>query len=196
MCFRDGVWNEETDYSNCAIAEVYRRRFFFRNRILYVSIAVCLPAIIILFCSEKLKNSTRMVIHRNLLVVIVLRYSLTILSQELVLIPSVDDSGDDVSLSKNGIGCRVLSFVESCTLNIMYACMLADGFYLHKKIVRNYGEAMDIRTLQIIVAGIIFIIFDNLIKSSLISLPDRRNFIYSLKANIQSRKELNLELHM
>ncbi|XP_045467318.1 calcitonin receptor-like isoform X3 [Harmonia axyridis] len=150
-CFPNGTWNVTTDYASCAIAQIYRKRLFFRSRILYVSIFLCLPAIIILLCSKKLAGITRMVLHRNLLVVIVLRYVLTVLAEELVLIPSVEADKESV-LSENGISCRVLSFLESLTLNAMYSCMLADGFYLHKLIVRNFSKELDIRIVYVAIA--------------------------------------------
>ncbi|XP_044758017.1 calcitonin gene-related peptide type 1 receptor-like [Coccinella septempunctata] len=156
QCFANGVWNVTTDYSTCAIAQIYRKRLFFRSRILYISIFICLPAVLIFLCSKKLNRITRMVLHRNLLVVIVFRYILTVLAEELVLIPSIDADRESV-LSENGVGCRILSLAESLTLNAMYSCMLADGYYLHHLIVRNFSKEMDIRILYIIVTVLSFL---------------------------------------
>lgn len=43
-------------------------------------------------------------------------------------------------LLENSVGCRVLAFLERASINAMYACMLVDGFYLHKIIVTVFRK--------------------------------------------------------
>lgn len=47
---------------------------------------------------------------------------------------------DSSVLNGNEAPCKLLAFFERVSINMMYACMLIDGYYLHKAIVRVFNN--------------------------------------------------------
>lgn len=56
---KQAEWIEKTDYSNCPIAPVYRRRHQYHIISLAVCTLWCLPAILIFVSFQKLRKITR-----------------------------------------------------------------------------------------------------------------------------------------
>lgn len=82
---------------------------------------------------------------------------LTILSKEVVILDALKSAAEsnDV-MENNGYGCRILAFFDNSAKNALYACMLLDGFYLHKVIVRTFAREIKIYIFYIALAGNIF----------------------------------------
>lgn len=136
QCYRNGTWNGKTDYSGCQFVDMIRKRYLYHVSILAVSTIVVIPAIVIL-CYYPSLRVTRVALHRNLLIAIFAKNIFMILSKTLVIIPAMSDP---TVIDENGVGCRVLAVLERIATNSMYACMLVDGFYLHKLLVRVFAK--------------------------------------------------------
>ncbi|XP_018563449.1 calcitonin gene-related peptide type 1 receptor-like isoform X2 [Anoplophora glabripennis] len=147
------IWVEKTDYSVCAIAPVYERRHTYHVVALCVCTGFCLPAIVIFFLFEKLRRTTRVILHRNLLIAICIRNILTTLTKTIIILDALKSaSASNDVMANNGVPCRILAFFECCAKNLIYACMLVDGFYLHKIIVKSFTNEIHIKYLYAAVA--------------------------------------------
>lgn len=65
-------------------------------------------------------------------------------------------------MENNGVGCRVLSYFENSAKNCIYGCMLLDGFYLHKVIVRTFAREIGIEIFYIVLSGKFFSLNDRI----------------------------------
>lgn len=151
-CLEDGTWNQTTDYQPCAIAPVYRKRHNFHVVVLYVSLALSLPAVVV-FCSLPKLRVLRVILHRNLLIAIVARNVLSIAAKTVVILDELKTENSNNVMQDNSVACRVLAFFEGVSKNAIYATMLVDGYYLHKLIVRIFAQDPNIRVIYAIVAG-------------------------------------------
>ncbi|KAK4883297.1 hypothetical protein RN001_006616 [Aquatica leii] len=151
-CRSNGTWVDQTNYATCVTAPIYRKRHSFHVIILYVSLALSLPAVCI-FVSYKNLRILRVNLHRNLLIACILRNILTILTKELVILDSLKSSNESNNvLNENGVACRVLAYFNSVCVNAIYACMFVDGYYLHKLIVRVFNRDPNIYLLYLVIA--------------------------------------------
>ncbi|XP_063909304.1 calcitonin gene-related peptide type 1 receptor-like isoform X1 [Zophobas morio] len=138
-CFSGGYWNPTTDYeTTCALAPILLPRHDFHVTILAVSAALCVPAVLIFFSFRNFRQKVMFILHRNLILVIVVRNLLTIMSKEIILKDELISADLDTVMSRNSVSCRILAFFENVAKNGIFSCMLADGFYLHKSIVRPF----------------------------------------------------------
>lgn len=149
ICRSDGTWVKKTDYANCQFIDLMRTRHVYHAYILGVSSLFVLPAVIILSIYPSLKVM-RVELHRNLLIAILAKNIFMILSKTLVLIAAISDGG---LLEYNSGWCRSLAVFEKIAVNSMYACMLVDGFYLHKLLVRVFSTDPNKWVLHGVVAG-------------------------------------------
>ncbi|KAJ8939580.1 hypothetical protein NQ314_011077 [Rhamnusium bicolor] len=146
--YKLALWEQQTDYSVCAIAPVYSRRHTYHVIVLSVSTFLCLPAIVIFFMFEKLRKTTRVILHRNLLVAICIRNILTSLAKVIVILDALKSNLVTNNVMKNNdVACRVLAFFECAAKNGIYACMLVDAYYLHKVIVRSFSKDIHVKYL-------------------------------------------------
>ncbi|XP_028131377.1 calcitonin gene-related peptide type 1 receptor isoform X2 [Diabrotica virgifera virgifera] len=150
-------WIQQTDYTTCAIAPVYERRYNFHIIFLGVCIGFCIPAISIFFFFEKLRKTIRVILHRNLLIAIVVRNVLTIMCKELVLLDALKAPAlSHRTMDNNGVPCRILAFMETSAINSIYACMFLDAYYLHKVIVRAFAKETRMIHIYIVLAALTF----------------------------------------
>ncbi|XP_064212169.1 calcitonin gene-related peptide type 1 receptor [Tribolium castaneum] len=156
-CFANGTWNQKTDYEVCAVAPVLRSRHTFNVIVLAVATVLSFPAVAIFFSFRSFRNNLRLIFHRNLLLVIMIRNLLTIMSKEIIILDALKSSGSNHVMDGNGVACRVLAFFENAAKNGMYACMLADGFYLHKSIVRVFADEPNIVYIYAVVLTLSFL---------------------------------------
>lgn len=121
--------------------------------VLYVSLALSLPAVII-YCSLPKLRILRVILHRNLLIAIIIRNILSITTKTVIILDELKSSEESNNVMQdNSVGCRVLAFFEGVAKNAIYATMLVDGYYLHKLIVRIFAQDPKISTIYFIVAG-------------------------------------------
>ncbi|CAG9837164.1 unnamed protein product [Diabrotica balteata] len=160
QCIWNGTsaeWIQQTDYTTCAIAPVYERRYNFHIIFLGVCIGFCIPAIFIYFFFEKLRKTIRVILHRNLLIAIVVRNVLTIMCKELVLLDALKSPAQSHhTMNNNGVPCRILAFMETSAINSIYACMFLDAYYLHKVIVRAFAKEVRMVHIYIVLAALTF----------------------------------------
>ncbi|XP_017773380.1 PREDICTED: calcitonin gene-related peptide type 1 receptor-like [Nicrophorus vespilloides] len=170
-CLTDG-WNQVTNYNTCVDAPIYRKRNGFHLICLYVSVAVIFPAILIYLSFPKLKI-LRIALHRNLLIAIFIKNVLVILSKNLIILDALEgDKGNKLMIS-NSIGCRVLAFFENLSKNLIFTCMSADAFYLHKLIVRPFATDPNILIFYSIV--VVFSALPSLIWAGLMGAREMEN---------------------
>ncbi|CAF4812434.1 unnamed protein product [Pieris macdunnoughi] len=141
-CFENGTWELQTDYTTCSITPRLLRRYRFYIAMLSFSIACCIPAIFIFFFYKRLRI-TRVALHRNLLIAIVIRNVLVIVSRSEVYVDELTTAGDTV-LSLNGVACRALAVAERVAGNAVFICMLVEGIYLHRLIVAVFRRKLQI----------------------------------------------------
>ncbi|XP_068631143.1 uncharacterized protein [Battus philenor] len=144
-CFANGTWEVQTDYSTCSITPRLLRRYRMNIAVLSFSIASCLPAVFVFFFYKRLRI-TRVSLHRNLLIAIIIRNVLVIVSRTEVYIAELTSSGDTV-LSTHSIWCRVLAVFERLAANAVFVCMLVEGLYLHRLIVAVFRKKIKLRWL-------------------------------------------------
>lgn len=158
----EAVWNQQTDYTGCAIAPVYLKRYNYHVTALLVCTVCCMPAIIIFLTIPVFRDTLRVVLHRNLLIAIVVRNVLTIMAKKLVIIDALlsTDESHHV-MENNSVACRVLAFFVGAATNATFACMLMDGYYLHKVIVRTFAKNPQLITIYGVTAGKVFLICYN-----------------------------------
>ncbi|XP_075971696.1 uncharacterized protein LOC142973647 [Anticarsia gemmatalis] len=152
QCFENGTWELQTDYSTCSITPRLLRRYRFYIAVLSFSIASCMPAVFIFFFYKRLRI-TRVILHRNLLIAIIIRNILVIISRSEVYIDELTNTGETV-MSVHSVACRVLAFLERFAGNAVFMSMLVEGIYLHRTIVTVFRQKLKIRLLY----GIGFVI--------------------------------------
>ncbi|KAG8223197.1 hypothetical protein J437_LFUL000363 [Ladona fulva] len=131
-CFHNGTWRAKTNYEPCSVAPEIYNRTVFHISVLSISVIASIPALIIFFCYRKLRVM-RVALHRSLILAIALRNTLTIISKSTVILPETDVKTEGV-MKNNGVPCRVLAFFENTAANLVFACMLLEGIYLHRLI--------------------------------------------------------------
>lgn len=144
-CYQNGTWELQTDYSTCSITSRLLRRYRFYIAMLAFSIASCLPAVAIFFFYKKLRV-TRVTLHRNLLIAIVIRNILVIISRSVIYIDELTNSGETV-MSTHAVGCRLLAILEKIAANAVFVCMLVEGVYLHRMIVTTFRRKLKVKWL-------------------------------------------------
>ncbi|XP_013190256.2 parathyroid hormone 2 receptor isoform X2 [Amyelois transitella] len=145
QCNDNGIWELQTDYSTCSIAPRLLRRYKYHIAMLSFSCISCLPAVFIFFFYKRLRI-TRVALHRNLLIAIILRNILVIVSRSEIYMDELTNSGDTV-MSVNSIWCRSISIGERVAANAVFICMLVEGIYLHRLIVAVFKKKLNVRWL-------------------------------------------------
>ncbi|CAK1598779.1 unnamed protein product [Parnassius mnemosyne] len=145
QCFSNGTWELQTDYSTCSITPRLLRRYRLHIIVLALSIASCLPAVFVFFFYKRLRV-TRVALHRNLLIAIIMRNILVIISRSEIYIDELTNSGDTV-MYKHGVACRLLAVAERVAANCVFVCMLVEGVYLHRLIVVVFRKKLQVRWL-------------------------------------------------
>ncbi|XP_055712020.1 calcitonin gene-related peptide type 1 receptor-like isoform X2 [Phlebotomus papatasi] len=135
QCFNNGTWSVQTNYATCAINQRLISRTTWHIIVLGLSVAVCLPALVIFFVY---KNLHKFVLIRNLILAIVIRSILVIMSKKLIILDELVQEEDTV-ISKNGVPCRILSFFEKLTANAVFTCMLLEAIHLHRLLTNIFG---------------------------------------------------------
>ncbi|XP_066156285.1 corticotropin-releasing factor receptor 2-like [Euwallacea fornicatus] len=152
------LWNQQTDYSSCKIAPVYQGRYEYYVIALIISVVCSFPAIVIFVTIPSLRNTKRVIFHRNLLITLVVRNILNILLKQLVLIDALLTPAQTRGVMEgNSVWCRTLSFFSSSAMNSVYACMLVDGYYLHKVIVRTFAKEPHMITIYVVITVLTFL---------------------------------------
>lgn len=155
QCLVNG-WDQDTNVATCSNAPILRNRHNFHVIILAVSAAVSFPAVIIFFSFRKFRNNLRLILHRNLILVIIARNLFSIMTKEIIILDALKTRESNNVMADNGVGCRILAFFENVAKNGMYACMLADGFYLHKMIARVFADDPSVYIIYSVVTGMYF----------------------------------------
>ncbi|CAH0605831.1 unnamed protein product [Chrysodeixis includens] len=145
QCHDNGTWEIKTDYTTCSITPRLVRRYQLHIAVLSISTIVCLPAVFI-FCFYKRLRITRVALHRNLLIAIIIRNILVIVSRSEIYIDELTTSGE-TTMSAHGIACRVLAFAERVAGNAVFVCMLVEGAYLHRAIVAVFKQKLKTKWL-------------------------------------------------
>ncbi|XP_063360255.1 uncharacterized protein LOC134649434 isoform X2 [Cydia amplana] len=168
QCYQNGTWELQTDYSTCSITSRLLRRYRFYIAMLAFSIASCLPAVAIFFFYKRLRV-TRVALHRNLLIAIVIRNILVIISRSVIYIDELTNSGE-TAMSTHAVGCRILAILEKIAANAVFVCMLVEGVYLHRMIVTTFRRNLKVKWLYAM--GAVITIFPVIAWSIVMGLLD------------------------
>lgn len=94
------------------------------------------------------------------------------MSKKLIIIDALlSTSISNHVLEDNSAACRALTLFVTATVNSTYACMLVDGYYLHKVIVRTFAKEPQLVTLYIAVGALTLI--PSIIWASVVATNDR-----------------------
>lgn len=172
--YQTALWDINTNYNPCSTVPVYKRRHQFHVTVLSISTIIAVPAIIIYLLFPRFRLDKRVIFHRNLLLSITVRNILSILVKTIIILDALKpvQESNNVMVS-NGIPCRVLAFFESVAKNSIYACMLVDGYYLHKVIVRTFARDPSMRRVYLFIA--IYSVVPTLIWSLLLIMKNQGN---------------------
>ncbi|EEZ99292.1 corticotropin-releasing factor receptor 2 [Tribolium castaneum] len=144
-CFRNGTWKSKTDYGPCSVPAVLKTRHRFHIIVLSVAAVLSAPAVAIFYSFRAFRLQLRFILHRNLILVIIIKNLLVVITKEMVIMEALTSDGDDTILNGNSVTCRVLAFFENVAKNGVFAAMFLDGFDLHRSIVRPFADAMSSR---------------------------------------------------
>ncbi|GAB0087176.1 hypothetical protein DMENIID0001_014560 [Sergentomyia squamirostris] len=147
-CFSNGTWSAQTNYATCAINQRLITRTQWHMTILGISIAVCIPALLILFLCRSLQG-LKFNLIRDLILAIVVRSILVILSKRLVILDELVNEENTV-ISQNGVACRVLAFFEKLASNAVFTCMLLEAIYLHHILTNVFLRGKNERAFNIL----------------------------------------------
>ncbi|XP_069700364.1 calcitonin gene-related peptide type 1 receptor-like isoform X2 [Periplaneta americana] len=140
-CLDTGRWNFSTfSYAPCSGEPInmMRNRTSYHVILLAVSIGLSLPAVVIFFSYKKLRV-TRVVLHRNLILCIVIRNAFSIAVKTAVYLESLGETY--AVMEENSVWCRTLSFLDKLCGSAVYSCMLLEGIFLHRLIAAAFkGE--------------------------------------------------------
>lgn len=93
-------------------------------------------------------------LHFNLIVLISLKNITTILTKSLVILDALKEPKESNKvLEKSEISCKVLAVFDNIFRNAIFTSMFADGFYLHKVIVRIFEPDPNVHLLITIIIG-------------------------------------------
>ncbi|XP_028031052.1 uncharacterized protein LOC114243672 [Bombyx mandarina] len=151
-CYQNGTWEVESVYTTCSVTPRLVQRYRFHIAMLSISVASCLPAVFIFFFYKRLRI-TRVALHRNLLIAIILRNTFVIISRNEIYLDELQNTGDTV-MTIHGLACRFLAIGERVAGNAVFVCMLVEGIYLHRLIVAVFKQKLNIKSLYAIGAVI------------------------------------------
>ncbi|XP_061179477.1 calcitonin gene-related peptide type 1 receptor-like [Saccostrea echinata] len=133
LCGDNGKWIQKTDYSPCLKKEELETTIFTGLGCSVTSIVFLLPSIIIFLKYKTLRNQHRIRLHINLFLSLMLKEVMEIMWDMLVTYDKVTSTEvADAALIKNGVGCKLLSFMKIYFKCCCYTWMFCEGFYLHR----------------------------------------------------------------
>ncbi|KAJ9576078.1 hypothetical protein L9F63_007043, partial [Diploptera punctata] len=155
-CFGNGTWNQQTDYSPCTSNPIVmmRERNSYYVIMLSISLGICVPALIIFISYSKLRI-TRVNLHRNLILAIVIRNTFYIAAKEAIIIDALVSNPNKVqAIVENSVWCRTVSFMEKLSCSAVYSCMLLEGIFLHRIIADAFKGEPNMKYYYIVAVGI------------------------------------------
>ncbi|CAH0725336.1 unnamed protein product, partial [Brenthis ino] len=144
-CHSNASWELQTDYSTCSVTGRLLARYRFHVAALAASSAASLPAVFIFFFYRRLRV-TRVALHRNLLIAIILRNILVMISRSEIHIDELSNTRD-TAMSRHSAACRALALAERGAANAVFVCMLVEGVYLHRRIVAVFRHTFSVKWL-------------------------------------------------
>lgn len=79
------------------------------------------------------------------------------MSKEIIILDFLRNSDDDDDITtvmeESGVGCKVLTFLNSVSTNVVFTCMFVIGFYLHQNITRVFSKDLNAYWLYAVVIG-------------------------------------------
>lgn len=162
QCYANATWNQQTDYSTCSITPRLKSRSQFHQILLAISLAFGLPAVLVLWLYtggvSRHHQLQKLQLIRNLLIALVLRATLTLLTQSLIVMDELSAVADTetTAMSANDWPCKVLAASERLATNAVFTCMLLEGIFLHQLLTNVFasrGDGVPRMTLYSILGG-------------------------------------------
>ncbi|CAD7090050.1 unnamed protein product [Hermetia illucens] len=153
VCYPNGTWQEQTDYSACDITPRLIFRTLWHMAVLSISIAVCIPAIAIMAFYPTL-HTEKLAMVRNLLIILVLRNFFVIIVKGTLILDELTEVGPTL-MGKNNWPCRMLSVLEKFFGTAVFTCMLMEGVYLYQMLTNVFRARLrgGLRTTELYVIG-------------------------------------------
>lgn len=105
---------------------------------LSLSILIGTPAIVLLIFYRGHQNQ-RLILIRNLIIAIVARNILVLISKQVIIMEEMTNANETI-MSRNEWACKMLAFFEKLATNLVFACMLLEGIFLHQLLTNVFAS--------------------------------------------------------
>ncbi|XP_056007722.1 calcitonin gene-related peptide type 1 receptor-like isoform X2 [Ostrea edulis] len=147
-CKVDGRWVPRTDYNPCLKKEELETTIFIGLGCSIASLVVLLPAVFIFLKFRSLRKQHRIRLHVNLFLSFVFKEVMDILWDMLVTYDKVKSTTVfETTLLKNGVGCKLLSFLKIYFKCCTYTWMFCEGFYLHRLMSNAFSPPRSLKVM-------------------------------------------------
>lgn len=137
-CFSNDTWNTQTEYSTCSVTPRLIARANWHTAMLSISIIIATPAIILLIFHHG-HQVQKFALIRNLIIAIVARNILVLISKRVIIMEEMTNT-DQTIMSRNEWACKMLTFFEKLATNLVFACMLLEGIFLHQLLTNVFAS--------------------------------------------------------
>lgn len=76
---------------------------------------------------------------RNLIIAIVTRNILVLISKRAIIMEEMTNI-EETAMSRNEWACKILAFFEKLATNLVFACMLIEGIFLHQLLTNVFAS--------------------------------------------------------
>lgn len=105
---------------------------------LSISIIIATPAIILLIFHRG-HQAQKFALIRNLIIAIVTRNILVLISKQVIMMEEMTNTNETI-MSRNEWACKLLAFLEKLATNLVFACMLLEGIFLHQLLTNVFAS--------------------------------------------------------
>lgn len=121
---------------------------------LSISIIIASPAILCLIFYEG-HQFQKFKLIRNLIIAIVTRNILILISRRVIFLEEMTNTTDTI-MSRNEWACKMLAVFEKTATNLVFACMLLEGIFLHQLLTNVFGSRRQIIPSMLVYYIVVF----------------------------------------
>ncbi|XP_061179913.1 calcitonin gene-related peptide type 1 receptor-like [Saccostrea echinata] len=149
-CQVNGQWIHRTDYNPCLKKDELETTLLIGLGCSVASLVVLLPAVLVFLKFKSLRKQHRIRLHINLFLSFVFKEVMEILWDMLVTHDKVTSTTVfETTLLKNGVGCKLLSFLKIYFKCCTYTWMFCEGFYLHRLMSNAFSPPRSLRVMYV-----------------------------------------------
>lgn len=151
-CSTTGKWNS-TSYDSCIAIEEGTLIHEYYVVLLFISILFSMPASIIFTSYYKLRV-TRVKLHNNLIISIIIRNIFILWSILYIIFDNVHTANIEETVQyQNGFWCKFVVFFTELSTNWMFGAMVLDAFYMYQILVRTFENNPPMKYYYGFIAG-------------------------------------------